>query len=273
MSKSRLMRGMVGHTRLKPVRHGFTTRVGFHLFDLEELPTLDQTVRGFGYNRFAPLAIHDRDYLGPEPGSIREKLTPWLAKLNLPAPPARIYLVTAARWFGRVFNPVSFYLLEDETGNLPGLIAEVNNTFGDRHIYAVHMHTAVDPSADPDTREGADTKVFHVSPFNDLQGNYRFTVRRAGPHLHIGVDLHKDNQPFLTAWIAGEGVPFNSKHLLTQALRHPLQPWLTLPKIIFQSLFLKFKHKLPVQKRPEPAHPHTIKSRHKHLPAPPASQS
>jgi uncharacterized protein len=50
----------------------------------------------------------------------------------------QILLLAQPRVLGHVFNPVSFWLIHDRDGVLRVVIAEVSNTFGDRHSYLVH---------------------------------------------------------------------------------------------------------------------------------------
>jgi len=253
---SAIYNGHVEHARLAPVQHRFRVPVTFFAFDPTELSDLDQRIRGFGHNRSAPVSLRDRDYLAEGDAPLADKLKPWIDTLQLPEPPARVTLVTSPRWLGAVFNPVSFYLLDDADGRPLGMIAEVNNTFGDRHVYAVPLQKA-------DGRYGADhPKEFHVSPFNNLDGAYRFTLRREGDELYIGVDLYRDGQKILLAWIEGTRVPLTTRSLWHNCGRHPLRPWLTLPRIVWQALLLRFRKKLRPFKRPEPDHPHTLRSRH-----------
>ncbi|MEX2606940.1 MAG: DUF1365 domain-containing protein [Kiritimatiellia bacterium] len=248
---SRIFEGHTEHARLDPVSHRFQNKLTFHAFDLSELPSLSENVRGFGFNRFAPLSLREQDFLTPEPGSLTQKLQPWIEKAGLSRPPDRITLVTSPRWLGYVFNPVSFYLLEQEDDGLVGLIAEVNNTFGDRHVYAVPLEKT------SGIHQQNHVKEFHVSPFNDLTGSYRFTVRHENDDLYIGVDLYRKGIKILEAWIEGTGKPFTAGNVWKNQLRHPLRPWLTLPRIIWQAIHLKYRHKLPVFKRIKPTHPHT----------------
>jgi len=251
-----LYQGHVEHARFTPCEHRFRTPVHFYAFDLAALGPLSNAVKGFGYNRFAPVSVRDRDYLTPEDLPLSEKLKPWLKEAGLTEPPARIWLVTSARWWGRVFNPVSFYLTEDASGVPTALISEVNNTFGDRHIYAERLEKQ-------DGISQADhAKEFHVSPFNNMEGSYRFTVRRERQELYIGVDLYRDGEKVLEAWMEGVGEPLTTRSLWHTALLHPLRPWLTMPRIVWQAILLKYKRKLKVYKRPEPSHTHTIRSRH-----------
>jgi DUF1365 family protein len=256
---SRIYSGKVAHVRLHPVVHRFQNGVHFYALDLDELPALHRQVRGFAHNRFAPVSIRDRDYLTPEDRPLREKLQPWLRDLRLETETLRITLVTSARWWGLVFNPVSFYLLDSPDGQPLGMIAEVNNTFYDRHIYAVMLERGTGPAP----AEGHDDKVFHVSPFNNMEGRYQFTLRRDAHDLYIGVNLYRDGTKIIETWIEGVGRELNSHSLLTENLRHPLRAWLTFPRILWQALFLKFQHKLPHHRRPEPTHPHTILSKGK----------
>lgn len=254
---SRIYRGHVEHARLHPVVHRFRNRVTFYELDLTELDKLSEALPDFKRNRFATLSFRDSDYLSPGPEQVTDKLRPWITSLQMDPDEIRVTLVTSLRWFGRVFNPVSFYLLRDRDEEIRAMIAEVNNTFGDRHVYPVHMERP-----DPGTlREGDHPKEFHVSPFNDMNGKYQFTLRQSGDDLYIGVDLYRDGQKIIETWIEGEGRPLTQAQICYERRRHPLRAWLTMPRILWQALFLRFKHKLRVFRRPEPDHPHTLLSR------------
>jgi DUF1365 family protein len=251
---SKIYSGHVEHARQNPVDHRFKTPVTFFAFRLDELEDLDTSVRGFGFNQWAPLSLRESDYLTADDRSIMEKLTPWIEKCGLTTLPDHITLVTSARWFGYVFNPVSFYLLE-YGGEVQGMIAEVNNTFGDRHMYAVPMQKA------DGILQQRHEKEFHVSPFNNMDGEYQFTLRNEGDDLYIGVDLYRDGEKILDAWIEGTGETLTTQSLRHISLRHPLRPWLTMPRIVWQAILLKFRKKLPAFTRPEPDHSHTILTR------------
>jgi cyclopropane-fatty-acyl-phospholipid synthase len=259
-----VFQGHVEHARHVPRGHRFRTPVHFYAFDLSRLAEVGPLVRGFGWNRFAPLSLRDRDYLTEEDRPVREKLDGWLRREDvctalggtLPTP-ARVWLVTSARWWGYVFNPVSFYLLEDAGGELFALVAEVNNTFGDRHIYVERLE------AKEGLLQAEHAKEFHVSPFNNLEGSYQFLVRREGAELFIGVNLYREGEKVLDAWMEGVGEPLTSRALMHISLRHPLRPWLTFPRIVWQAIRLRFQRKLTVYPRPEPGHAHTIRSRHR----------
>ena len=101
--------GHVSHARLTPVGHTFRYPVYFFGLDLAELPHRPEVSRWFGYNQRRPLAVHDRDYLAAGTEPILEKLGQFLHQAGVTDATARVFMVTAARYWNYVFNPVSFY--------------------------------------------------------------------------------------------------------------------------------------------------------------------
>ncbi len=83
----------------------------------------------------------------------------------------RVLLVAQPRVLGFLFNPVSFWLIVDQTDDLRAVIAEVNNTYGQRHSYLC-AHDDLRPIRFSDTL--TTKKVFYVSPFQDVSGRYDF---------------------------------------------------------------------------------------------------
>ena len=49
--------------------------------------------------------------------------------------------MTNLRVLGYVFNPASFYLCRDATGELRVVVVEVHNTHGERHLYTLRRRT------------------------------------------------------------------------------------------------------------------------------------
>ena len=79
-------------------------------------------------------------------------------------------MLANARVLGHVFDPLSVFWCYDSSGRLACVVAEVHNTYGERHAYLLR----------PDEAGVAVTgKDFHVSPFFDVSGTYelRFTLR------------------------------------------------------------------------------------------------
>jgi cyclopropane-fatty-acyl-phospholipid synthase len=255
--QSSILTGTLFHHRLAPVDHRFTYPAYFYGFRLSELDGLHRSVHGFSHNRFNLASLQDADYLhrGPEP--LLEKLEVYTRADGIRPDARRVLMFTSARYFNYVFNPVSFYFGLRENGSPEWALAEVNNTFEDRHVYWL-------PSLNADGKRGwvaAKAKAFHVSPFNDLQGEYRFRFELSATRAVFQVDLWKEGRPFLLATLAGDAVPLTSASLARTLLRFPFSAALTFPRIVAQAARLKFRRKLAWHTRPDPVSPDTIVSR------------
>lgn len=255
--KSKVYVGFLEHTRHLPVYHHFRYPVYVYGIDLDELERIDRKLPLFGYNRVRPTSIHDGDYLEDKPGSIREKLLSFFS----PQEKARIgsvILVTSARYFNYVFNPVSFYYCLDKSGSVLRMVVEVSNTFGERHVY---LPDAVsDDGSAPGVLHYAARKTFHVSPFNDISGDYGFFFSLPGADtLDARITLSKDGQSVFDARLQGRGRELNARGHLATLLRHPAAPHLTMPRITWQALKLHYRKKMAWHDKPAPADPMTIR--------------
>jgi len=252
---SRIYVGEVSHARLRPVRHVFRYPLYWYAFDLDELPELDCQIGAFGYNRIRPVAIHDRDYLTDGRAPIRDKLLELLRRYGHDGPFGRIELVTAARYWHYVFNPVSIYFCRRPDGAVAMVVAEVNNTFGERHIYILDQPEG--PPGGWPLRYRAD-KAFHVSPFNDRRGAYAFEFADPAGPMDIRIHLERDGERIMTARLHGAPRPLTAGALARTVARYPLAAALSIPRITWQAARLFFQRKLPVHPRPDPASPMTI---------------
>ena len=73
---STLVFGTVKHVRVTPVHDELGYTLWRYVLDVDELGQLDKELPLFGYNRFAPVSIYDRDYLDRRPGSTWIRLRP-----------------------------------------------------------------------------------------------------------------------------------------------------------------------------------------------------
>lgn len=252
--RSEIYRGTVVHERCGPVAHAFSYPMTFFAFDLAELDALAEQTRLFRHNDRAVLSLRDCDYLHGNAQAIEPQLEAFLPPLQAGQ---RTMLVTSPRYFGYAFNPVNFYLRLDGA-ELLCAIAEVNNTFGDRHIYPL---TELCQSA-ADTWTASCPKDFHVSPFNDLRGDYAFTFKVTAGELYLGVDLHRDGACVLRTWIQGNGHAIHNRAIRRYALYHPWDTALnSLPRIVWQAAVLAYRKQLAVHPRPAPHSAHTVINR------------
>lgn len=249
--RSQIFRGKVVHERLSPRAHKFAYPMTFFGFDLAELPSLHKQASIFGYNQARPLRLNDSDYLYGQS-------KPILKQLDALLPPEEAgqhtLLISSPRYFGYAFNPVNFHLrMEGE--RLLCAVAEVNNTFGDRHVYPLTNLAETDAHA----WTARCPKDFHVSPFNDLAGEYHFTFRIEADEIFLGVDLHKGGDCVMKTWIQGRAQPLTNESILGYALRHPFDTALnSMPRILWQAAVLYYKKRMEVWKRPSPDSDNTL---------------
>jgi len=252
--RSRIFRGETTHKRLGPVPHAFTYPMTFFAFDPAEFERLDSAFAGFHHNRPGLLSLRDADFLDGEKRPIDEQLDRYLPKKEADE---RTLLVTSPRYLGYAFNPVNFHL-RLRGDELLAAVAEVNNTFGDRHVYPL-TDLRQDTS---DTWTARSPKDFHVSPFNNMAGEYRFTFRIASDELFLGVDLHRDGACVMQTWLQGKGHPLTAGNLRRYALLHPFDTALnSFPRILWQAGVLHYKKRMQVYPRPSPESPHTVINR------------
>jgi len=246
-----IYRGSIYHERLAPVRHVFTYPVFFFGFDIDRLGLLDKPA-SVRYNRSGLLSLRDSDHLDATSRSLPEKYRSFMTESA-----EVVILITVPRVMGYVFNPVSFYLGLDKAGHVTSALAEVNNTFHERHIYTLDQPL---PSSDGYTLFKA-AKTFHVSPFNDRLGQYIFRVRHTADSVEVHVDIERNGDVVFRSGITGrKAKPVTRTSVWLGVLRFPLQNLLTLPRIHWQALQLYFFKKLGYYPKPGPMSAMTIKT-------------
>jgi DUF1365 family protein len=195
------------------------------MISLSDLPRL-QDFKWFSYNKNNVFQLRDRDY-GFEK---TEALDAWArraaAQQNVQFDIADIKLITMPRTFGYGFNPVTFWCYFDAQQQLRAVMAEVRNTFHQRHCYWC-MHD--DGRAILPTDSIMAQKLFHVSPFFDMAGTYHFQFSVAPERVAIVIDYWAGEQKRLSATLSGELTDLTDAALWRSFWR---QPWATLKTIL-----------------------------------------
>lgn len=253
--RSRLYQGRVEHHRSHPVDHRFEYAFYFYALDLDELPELDRALPLFGYNRLRAASIFDRDYLYHDNAPIREKLVRCLQEEGVSTPPARVILITSLRYLNYVFNPVSFFYCYTADDALLCIVAEVNNTYGERHFYVLKEPLSESKS---DVVRFQAPKVFHVSPYNTIEGAYEFSFSRIGPEIDILIQLNQADKALFEARLYGREIQLTPVNHGVTMLKNPLIPHLNIPRIYWEALMLSFSKKLPFHSKPAPFSAKTI---------------
>ncbi|OYQ33801.1 hypothetical protein CHU95_13655 [Niveispirillum lacus] len=230
----------VFHARYRPFRHAFSYKVWSLLLDIDRLDDLPSPLT---HNRPGLLSILDRDH-GRRDGS---PLRPWvegvLADKGVHLSGGRILLFCFPRVLGYGFNPLSIFYGFGPDGDLRGVVYEVKNTFGDQHCYVIPTPNGL--------LNHAHAKEFHVSPFFDIEGGYRFRLSLPGDH--IGIDIHYDDAagPLLVATQTGQRRHLSTRSLWSALARHPLVTLKVIAGIHWEALKLWRKGAM-FHRRPDP---------------------
>jgi hypothetical protein len=200
------------------------------LLELDELPALDRSLRLFGHDRPRPLSFRDRDHLEGSGRGVRAELEGLVRAEGLEMPPGRVLLLTHCRVLGYVFNPVSFFYCHDAEDRLALVVAEVNNTFGDRHSYVL-------PVADGYTWRRK--KLMHVSPFTRPdEGTYSFELPPPGPRVEATIDLTRSGSTLVATRLSLEARPMSDGTILSALVRFPFQTVKVIAAIHWEALRL-----------------------------------
>jgi DUF1365 family protein len=285
-----LLPSRTSHTRFFPRKHSFAY-------------TLLQVVVPVGSRgRFGSLAsvgdvqrrgwfhVQASDYLerNSTETDLKAKLRSYLQQQGIEGSAwSYAYLITAPRFLGYSFNPVSFWYIYTSQDVLTMMILEVNNTFDERRMYLLQATGSGEKSEDSqssspptpgdegpvvvpkvDLADGkfrkAWTKDFHVSPFNSRKGYYMltaidpFTNKLNEPPIFSNTITLKSSKDHvkLVARIFSDGKPINpvtSSWLDTAAfvLTWFWAGFLTFPRILKEAAVLFWSRGLHVWLRPE----------------------
>jgi DUF1365 family protein len=204
-----LYRTRITHLRRSPVHHYFEHHGYSWYVDLDDLPRLPHWLQPFA--RFDAL-----DHFDGEPNdTLRQRVDAFLADRDIDLRGGRVTALLQARVLGYVFNPLSLYWCHDADGVLRHIVAEVHNTYGDRHAYLLP----------PDgVRPAMVTKKLYVSPFNDVDGYYLVRAPRPDDTLDVTISLHRDNQPAFVATLRGTRRPATRREVMRLQMVSPLAP-------------------------------------------------
>lgn len=227
-----IYRTAIMHRRQTPVPHHFAYRSYSWFIDIDDPPRLSWWLRSFA--RFDP-----GDHLQGDIGdTLRQRVDRFLSEHGAAVPGGRINALLQARVLGYVFNPISVFWCHDREGLLRHVIAEVHNTYGQRHAYLL-------PPADQPVRVA---KQFYVSPFNPVEGHYLVRAPRPGHTVNISISLYQGNKPVFAATMRGAGYPATEGRVARMQFLSPLAPLLVSARIRLQGVTL-WMRRVPLVKR------------------------
>lgn len=228
-----LVEGTVGHTRRTPLRHRFTNRVYQWLVDVDELPRMNRLLRPFSTFRAA-------DHIGNPDDTIRENIERFCKASGVDVSGHQILMLANARVLGHTFDPLSVFWAIAPDGSLRCIVAEVHNTYGERHAYLLETDDAGKATVD---------KQFYVSPFFTVDGRYDLQFTLTPEAVSSTVILRQGDAAVFTATFRGTPRPATARRLTRLLVKMPLMTHRTSLLIRIHGVWLWIR-RLPVVPRP-----------------------
>jgi DUF1365 family protein len=234
--------GTVRHTRLRPARNAFAYPTYFLMLPMRSLQS--QGAGELARNRRAAISFYDKDH-----GDGREDSLQWIDELlqseGIEDAKGEAWLHCYPRVLGYSFKPVSFWYCHRTDGSLRAVVVEVNNTFGERHVYLLdHVQYG---------REHTATKVFHVSPFCNVEGQYRFRFMTTGQRDRTVARIDYDDAQgaLINTSVSGELQALDAQTVRKALFSYGAMTLGVIARIHWQALKLFFK-RVPFFSKPTP---------------------
>ncbi|WP_137222499.1 DUF1365 domain-containing protein [Shewanella sp. MEBiC00475] len=241
--------GMVNHRRHEPKLHSFGYRIAMMAIDLDEVEAITATTKLFSTDRFTPLKFKPSDYLnaldkqfadklvlsdaciGDDAFALKQRVLATIKHLGASQTCDKVIFSGQIRHFGFYFSPVNFYFCyhQDE---MVYMLAEVSNTpWNERHCYLVDIANSTHTD-----------KVFHVSPFMNLDMHYLWRITPPGKHLKVTIEnRNDDNRKLFDAGLVLKRQPITAKSMRNFMLHFPLMTGKIMLGIYWQALTLFVK--------------------------------
>ncbi len=250
MSIAKICFGQVRHARLKPAKNSFAYSVFTLRIPMRQRINSTKGISQFGLgdNQFSWLSFYDKDH-GDGRDSSLEWATALIKSQGITDIDGEVWLQTFPRVLGYVFNPVSFWFFENTAGDTKAILAEVNNTFGERHCYLLTHPNGKNIEWG---ESYISNKVFHVSPFCEVKGHYLFRFfSKELSKQHIARIEYHDEGPLLITSVNGIEHDISIKNLIWSAIRYPAMSIGVIVRIHWQALRLWLKG-VQFHSKPEP---------------------
>ena len=230
-----LVEGTVGHTRRTPLRHRFTNRVYQWLVDVDELPRMPRLLRPFS-------TFSAADHIGDPDDTIRNNIERFCKAQGVDISGHRVLMLANARVLGHTFDPLSVFWAIAPDESLTCIVAEVHNTYGERHAYLLET--------DGRGRSQVD-KAFYVSPFFTVDGAYDLQFTLTPRKVSSTIILRQGGQAVFSATFRGKPRAATPGRLARLVITNPLMTQRTSLLIRMHGVWLWLR-RLPVI--PRPAH-------------------
>ena len=234
--KSLIFEGQVRHKRYHQKKHQFKYNVFNMLIDIDDLKYLDKNLNLFSFNKFNIFSFYEKDHGLKNGTPVKDWILEVISKsdIDIEANNLKIYCLCYPRILGYVFNPITVWSIYDRK-ELKILIYEVRNTFGEDHSYVFMLDN------EEQKLNHRRKKLFHVSPFINLNAEYNFSTEINEDFTNIIIKESTDKKPLLLASFNGKSVELNDLNLIKIFFKYPLMTLKVIFGIHFHALFLYLK--------------------------------
>lgn len=226
LGESGICSGKMQHARFTPRKHNFDYPLTLFWFDLQA----PEFSHGDSVSLLSKMiSFNASDYIGDDKRSVAHKAIEKISQLAEQTLTGEIFFLGQTRNLGCYFSPINLYYLR-QRGEFTFVLIEVSNTpWNQRHYYLVDLKN---PKNTP--------KAFHVSPFNDMNMEYRWRLPIPDSAIKVGIDCYSDKKVF-TAAMKLDKIPLTEKNLKVIRWRSVSMTFITLFGIYWQALKLFVK--------------------------------
>lgn len=241
------VRALVHHRRMRPFTYEFSHRTTMWLVDAADPnAAFVRWLRPFA-------SIRSQDHFGADDDRpLQAKVRSFVEAQGLPWTAHRVLVLANARSLGYVFDPLTTYFCFDSAGELEGVLAEVHNTYGDRHCYPLSVDRTRAGGAPTSPSRAQVDKAFYVSPFFAVEGRYDITTKLTEDEVAVAITLTSpEGTRLFSAAVHGDLEPATRGRTMKRVAGNPLPSQRVSALIRWHGVRLWLR-KLPVV--PRPAH-------------------
>ncbi|NNF07274.1 MAG: DUF1365 domain-containing protein [Candidatus Eisenbacteria bacterium] len=218
--RSAIYEGNVVHHRHVPRDHRFEVGMFMLYMNIDDLPELFRCHPLWSLERFNVASFRRKDYLGDVGKGLKQAAYEVVEDAFGEKVSGPVCLLTHARYGGHIFNPVSFYYVfaSDADPHPKYILAEITNTpWKERHTYPLRVADSGKPLSVHEF-----DKEFHVSPFMEMDHQYRWSFSSPGDSLRVGMMNLKEDRRLFDVSLDLRRRPWERRELSRVLWRYPL---------------------------------------------------